>query len=319
MLKELGFYKGVNLGGWLSQCDYSEERMDTFITEADFARIAGWGFDHVRLPVDYNVVQNEDGTMKERGLRRIDAAVVLARKYGLRLVLDLHKTPGFSFDAGEHEAGFFDSEAFQEKFYAIWECFAARYGTDPAQLAFELLNEVTQRDYLPAWKRISRECVRRIRMYAPETLILLGSYQWNSARTLPELDAPYDARVVYNFHFYEPHSFTHQGAYWMDESFDKSRRLSFAESGASEAWFEDFLAPAFEKARSEGAELYCGEFGVIDVVPGEEALKWFRALCAVFKRHGVARALWSYKQMDFGLADARMDGVRGELLELLLS
>ncbi len=26
MLKDSGFYKGINLGGWLSQCDYSEER-----------------------------------------------------------------------------------------------------------------------------------------------------------------------------------------------------------------------------------------------------------------------------------------------------
>ena len=123
-----GFYKGVNLGGWLSQCDYSAERLDTFITERDFAQIAAWGFDHVRIPIDYNVVQNEDGSMKEDGLRRIDAALALCEKYGLNTVLDLHKTQGFSFDALEHEEGFFVSEAYQEKFYAIWECFAARWG-----------------------------------------------------------------------------------------------------------------------------------------------------------------------------------------------
>ena len=317
MLKELGFYKGVNLGGWLSQCDYSAERLDGFITEPDFARIKAWGFDHVRLPVDYNVIQNADGTMKEDGLRRIDRALELCGKYGLRTVLDLHKTQGFSFDFGEKEAGFFENEAYQEKYYAVWECFAARYGALHERVVFDLLNEVTEPRFLPAWKRISRECVRRIRLAAPETLVLLGSYQWNSARTLPELDAPYDARVIYNFHFYEPHIFTHQGAYWMDPSFDKERRLSYAESGATEAWLEDFLAPAFEKAEKEGAELYCGEFGVIDVVPPEEALKWFRALHAVFERNGVVRCLWSYKQMDFGLSDARLDGVREELLHLL--
>ena len=63
MLKELGFRKGVNLGGWLSQCDYSKERLDGFITEPDFAQIARWNFDHVRIPVDYNVIQNEDGSI----------------------------------------------------------------------------------------------------------------------------------------------------------------------------------------------------------------------------------------------------------------
>ena len=92
MLKELGIYKGVNLGGWFSQCDYSEDRLNGFITESDFAQIAAWGFDHVRIPIDYNVIQNADGSMKEDGLRRIDAALAFSDKYGLKTVLDLHKT-----------------------------------------------------------------------------------------------------------------------------------------------------------------------------------------------------------------------------------
>ena len=317
MLKERGFYKGVNLGGWFSQCDYSRERLDTFITEPDFRQIAAWGFDHVRIPIDYNVIQNRDGSMIEEGLRRIDGALALCDKYGLHAVLDLHKTQGFSFDADEKEEGFFENEKDQEKFYAIWTCFARRYVDRADRVMFELLNEVTVKEYLPAWKRISRECVRRIREYAPQVTVLLGSYQWNSARTLPELDAPYDERVLYNFHFYEPHAFTHQGAYWEAAYRDISPRYTYAECGASAAWFEDFLAPALEKAAREGTELYCGEYGVIDVVPPEEAVKWFRDLHTVFEKHGIARSLWSYKEMDFGLQDRRMDGVRGELLDLL--
>ena len=315
MLKELGFQKGVNLGGWFSQCDYSEERLNNFITEADFCQIAALGFDHVRIPIDYNVIQNPDGTMRPDGLGRIDAALELCDKYGLKAVLDLHKTPGYSFDAGEKEAGFFESESYQERFYWIWETLAEWFGGMPDRVAFELLNEVTEARYLPAWKRISRECVRRIRFFAPDTIILLGSYNWNSARTVPELDAPYDDKMVYNFHFYEPHVFTHQGAYWMPEL--QNTRMAYADCGASEQWFEDFLAPAVEKAGKENCELYCGEFGVIDVVPPEEAIKWFRDLHKVFERHGIAHAMWSWKQMDFGLSDARMDGVRDELLKLL--
>ena len=315
MLKELGFKKGVNLGGWFSQCDYSEDRLNNFITEADFKQIAALGFDHVRIPIDYNVIQNPDGTMRPEGLRRIDAALALCDKYGLKTVLDLHKTPGYSFDAEEKEAGFFENESYQERFYWIWETLAEWFGGMSDRVAFELLNEVTEARYLPAWKRISRECVRRIRFFAPDTIILLGSYNWNSARTVPELDAPYDDKMVYNFHFYEPHVFTHQGAYWMPEL--QNTRMAYADCGASEQWFEDFLAPAVEKAEKEHCELYCGEFGVIDIVPPEEAVKWFRDLHKVFERHGIAHAVWSWKQMDFGLIDARMDGVRDELLKLL--
>ena len=316
MLKEMGFYRGVNLGGWMSQCDYSAERLDGFITEPDFERIARWGFDHVRIPIDYNVIQNEDGSMKEDGLRRIDRALALCEQYGLRAVLDLHKTQGFSFDAAEGEEGFFASEKYQAFFYAVWECFAARYGAMHERVAFELLNEVTEEAYLPAWKRISAECIRRIRALAPQTVILLGSYHHNSAKTLEALDAPQDERVLYNFHCYEPIEFTHQGAHWM-ESLKDRRGVGAEECGVSERFFEDFLASAFAKAEREGTELYCGEYGVIDVVPPEEALKWFRALHAVLERHGVSRAVWSYKQMDFGLSDARLDGVRDELLTLL--
>ena len=317
MLKEMGIRKGVNLGGWFSQCDYSQERLDNFITEADFAQIAAWGFDHVRLPVDYNVVQNADGSRKEDGLRRIDGALALCERCGLKLVLDLHKTPGYSFDAGEKEAGFFESEAYQERFYALWESFAARYGDRPEQVVFELLNEVTEERYLRPWMRIARECVRRIRRYAPETVILLGSYHYNGVREVTALDPPFDAKVAYNFHCYEPHRFTHQGAYWEAPYRDISERLRFDECGVSDAYFEELFAPAIAKAEKEGTELYCGEYGVIDVVPPKEALPWFRAIHAVLERHGIARSAWSYKEMDFGLADARMDAVREELLNLL--
>lgn len=316
MLQEMGFRKGIDLGGWLSQCDYSEERLNTFITEGDFARIASWGFDHVRIPVDYNVVQNPDGTMKQEGLDRLNRAFDLCEKYGLRAVLDLHKTQGFSFDDGEHEAGFFDSEKYQERFYQLWETFARQWGGRYDRVVFELLNEVTEPRYLDTWNRVSRECIRRIRAFAPHTVILVGSYHHNGAREVQYLDAPYDDKVLYNFHCYEPHFFTHQGAYW-NEEFNNDKRYSFAESGATEEFFEELLAPAIEKAHAEGTELYCGEYGVIDIVPPPEALKWFKTLHAVLERHHIPRAVWSYKEMDFGLADPRMDAVRDELLNYL--
>ena len=63
-----GFQKGVNLGGWISQFDvYDKKHFDTFITEADIQKIASWGFDHVRVPVDYILLEEEDGTAREDG------------------------------------------------------------------------------------------------------------------------------------------------------------------------------------------------------------------------------------------------------------
>lgn len=315
VLKEKGFYKGVNLGGWMSQCDYSIERLDGFITEKDLETIASWGVDHVRLPVDYDVAE-----LMDDGIERIRRAVDACKRCGLNVMLDLHKTAGFSFDAGEQESGFFDrsdkSLEYQERFYRLWESFAKEFGSDPEHVAFDLLNEITDPAYLPEWKRISEECIRRIRVLAPDNIIIIGSYANNDARAVKELDAPYDSRVAYNFHCYEPLAFTHQGAYWVPW-LDREKRVAFEDSGATENFFEELFASAIAKAEEYGADLYCGEYGVIDIVSPEDALEWYKVINKVFERHGISRSAWSYKEMDFGLSDSRMDEVRADLIAYL--
>ncbi|MBR0485262.1 MAG: cellulase family glycosylhydrolase [Oscillospiraceae bacterium] len=308
-LKQKGFYKGVNLGGWFSQCDYSAERMNQFITEQDFQKIASWGADHVRIPVDYNVLELEDG------FSRIDEAIRMGQKYGLNTVLDLHKTAGFSFDTyGENEHGFFDDASYQEQFYQLWERFAERYASQP--VAFELLNEVTDKEFLPAWNRIATICIQRIRKLAPENLILVGSYENNSAKTVQYLDIPDDENLVYNMHCYEPLKFTHQGAYWT-EAINPEQRFPFAESNITPEYFENLFASAINKAEKHHTVLYCGEYGVIDRVSPEDTLAWFKTIHDVFEKHHIARCAWNYKQMDFGLSDDRLHSVRKEILKNL--
>ena len=309
-----GFQKGANLGGWLSQCSYERKHMDTFIEEPDFAQIAEWGFDHVRIPFDYNILENEDGSYNEEGFARLEKAVAAAKQHGLNVVLDLHKTAGFSFDFySENESGFFESEACQERFYRLWEAMAARFGRDPEHIVFELLNEVTDPAVIGKWNSIIHTCISRIRRLAPETKILVGSYWNNSALSVKDLDAPYDSNIVYNFHCYEPLYFTHQGAVWTDK-LDPKDRFSFEECNITPDYFEELFSSAIEKAQSCGAELYCGEYGVIDTVSPDDTVKWFRTIHSVLDKYGIGRSVWSYKRMNFGLTDARLDGVRDELL-----
>lgn len=317
MLKNKGFCKGINFGGWFSQCDYSKERLDSFITEKDFAEVSRWGADHVRIPVDYNIFENDDGTYNETGFERIDRVFELCRKYSLNAVLDLHKTAGFSFDNyGENESGFFESGQLQERFYRLWEELAKRYGGLADRVAFELLNEVTEKEYIDIWNEIAEKCIKRIRAYAPDTLILVGSYWNNSAEAVPDLAKPYDDKVIYNFHCYEPMIFTHQGAYWTD-TINKEERFSFEEADITPEFFERLFRPAIDAADRNNTVLYCGEYGVIDIASPEDTLKWFRCINSVFEKHGIARCAWSYKEMDFGLSDSRLDSVRKELLKYI--
>lgn len=316
LMKEKGFYKGINFGGWLSQCDYSQDRLDNFIKEEDFKTVAQWGADHVRVPIDFNILENEDGTYNESGFDRVENAVKLADKYGLRIVIDIHKTAGFSFDFGENEKGFFDDEKYQDRFIKLWEKLAERFGKYSEIAAFELLNEVTEKRFITVWNKVVKNCIERIRKIAPDTLILVGSYWNNSAEAVPELDKPFDDKVIYNFHCYEPLKFTHQGATWTPDIIPEERQ-AFEDSGTTVEMFEKLFMKAINKAKEEGTSVYCGEYGVIDVVSPEETVKWYKVINTVFEKYGIARCAWSYKEMDFGLSDTRLDGVRDELLKYI--
>jgi len=46
-------------------------------------------------------------------------------------------------------------------------------------------------------------------------------------------------------------------------------------------------------------------------------LKWYKDINSIFEKYSISRSAWSYKQMDFGLSDARLDGIREELLKYL--
>lgn len=311
-----GYKKGVNLGGWLSQCSYTKEHMDSFITEEDFKAIAELGADHVRVPFDYNILEDDEGVFKESGFRYIDGALELCEKYHLNAVLDLHKAAGFSFDKGENESGFFESDFLQERFYSLWEEMAFRYGNLHERTAFELLNEVTEQRYSPIWNEIVNRCISRIRALAPETVILVGSYWNNSAAAVKDLDPPFDDKTIYNFHCYDPLNYTHQGAPWAD-GIDINARLTYAQSGWSREKFAQAFAEAIKFAEDNDTVLYCGEYGVIDRAAPEDALEWFRDIHAVFEEYNISRCVWSCKAMDFGIFDKRMKAVLPELKKYL--
>ena len=63
MRKFEGFTKGINLGGWLSQHELTQEHLDTFISKSDIEFISNMGVDHIRIPVDFELIEDyvEDG------------------------------------------------------------------------------------------------------------------------------------------------------------------------------------------------------------------------------------------------------------------
>ncbi|MCR5253531.1 MAG: glycoside hydrolase family 5 protein [Treponema sp.] len=339
-----GFEKGINLGGWISQCaEYSEKHYESFICEDDLKIIKSFGCDHVRLPVDYNVIMNDDGSFIDKGFTYIDNCILWAERAELNVILDLHKTLGYMFDtnAVANPDAFFHDKSLQNVFVRIWENFALRYGSKSDHVAFELLNEIVNPALEKEWNEIATRAFKAVRAIAPDSWIVVGGVDYNSVSAVSGIKIPFDNKTVLTFHCYEPLVFTHQKAPWvldMPSDFEvsypgpsieyireKSRMIPQACHGAifaknmdslklDDTFFTTLFAPALKKAEQLDLPLYCGEYGVIDRAPAEDSLRWYKDIHKALEAHKIGRALWSYKKMDFGIMDEHYSGIRDEVL-----
>ncbi|MDO4491148.1 MAG: cellulase family glycosylhydrolase [Lachnospiraceae bacterium] len=340
-----GFQKGVNLGGWISQfAAYDHEHFRSFITEKDIADIAALGFDHVRVPVDYNVLEDEEGNRLDSGFEYLKNCYNWCRKHNLNMLVDLHECYGYSFDPLKKDMDrekFFYDEALQARFLHLWTEIAETFREDPVHVAFEPLNEVVLGEVADAWNKVLRNYLKTIRAICPDHYVVFGSVRYSHVESVPLLEKPTDDKVVFNFHCYEPLVFTHQGAYWIEEmpsDFRVSYPLPVEEMRAasrealpgsggaifnedvtelSPAFFEKIFEPALKKAEEDDVALYCGEYGVIDLAANDAKLRWLQDIHAVFHKYHIGYALWNYKEKDFGFVDESFASCREDFMNCL--
>ncbi|MDD4097073.1 MAG: glycoside hydrolase family 5 protein [Clostridiaceae bacterium] len=332
--------RGVNIGGYLSQCNHQKEHYVRFFGEEDVRRIRDWGMDHFRLPFDYSVVQDEDGEAIPEGVELLRRNVLWGQKYGLNIILDLHKASGYDFNfAGDNARNnLFTSEELARKFLSLWTLIAEEFGTC-GNVVFELLNEVVETENADAWNALIQRAVAVIREIAPETPIIYGGIKWNSADTLKLLNPPVSDNIIYTFHFYEPLLFTHQKAHWVPNismedvhypgtmEYFKALSEALGIQGSAVMMSDaasmgpDFIRgmvdEAVTAARAAGVPLYCGEFGVIDRAPLPDTVRWFADAVSVFRENDIAHAMWTYKEKDFGLIGEHYAPILEDLLAIL--
>jgi aryl-phospho-beta-D-glucosidase BglC (GH1 family) len=319
--------QGVNLGGWLSQLYADHDgHFESFILREDIEQIAQWGADHVRLPVDYDIIEREDtGELSEKGVRYIDKCLEWCKLSNLNLILDLHKAPGQVYGDMDTPIPLFTDETCRKRFLKIWENLAKRYVPIGDGLTFELLNEISDSTGY-CWNNLCSEAVSAIHTIDPDRTVLIGSNNANSVLTLKELAIQPDDNIVYTFHYYDPLPFTHQKAHFSKDMRDFNCEVHYPgtiegfpeyigrhpeyvtkfrdtvwEKDNNKDFIERYLNKAQEFIKYTGKQLYCGEFGVIYGTPDPSAMSWLHDVIALLESYGIGHAYWAYKEMDFGL------------------
>ena len=69
------------------------------------------------------------------------------------------------------------------------------------------------------------------------------------------------------------------------------------------AYLTKELAPALAFREKTGKRLYCGEYGTFVAIDMESRRRWTNDVSSLLKAAGIGRALWTWKEMAFGLVD----------------
>lgn len=186
-------------------------RMD----DGELRRLSAMGFDFVRVTVDPSIVIRSTG---ERWTELAAAMRATVRRFtaaGFAVVFDLHPVavnPEFRPEALVDRAS---PEPFARFAEAVGRVAAMLADEPPDRVVLEPMNEpwIERLDETPRWLAMQAELHRRARAAAPVLPLVLTGVQWGSIPALLRLDTGSyrGSNVLYTFHYYDPHYYTHQG------------------------------------------------------------------------------------------------------------
>ncbi|MFN3484764.1 MAG: glycoside hydrolase family 5 protein, partial [Planctomycetota bacterium] len=187
------------------------------------AEFAKWGANAVRVHLDLAQEAEPRGSLPERLTRLIERGSYrnlfqAVRASDLWLLIDLFPRPDLSgWPPGGWNA-LWEREDIQREFVAGWAGIAKHFERDE-QVIFDLLNESEVVGPLKAqvsriaskWNDLVSTTIRSLRADSRGHWIAVEPL-WGAVHNLSLLERQSDAKVLYSFHFFHPHWFTHQGA-----------------------------------------------------------------------------------------------------------
>jgi len=320
---------GINASMWFAQSAnrYTADHLSGYTDDADIALMAKIGFDSVRLSIDpvplESYPRNAEGFSADF-IKRLDHAVDTMLTDGLAVQIDIHPEESFKqpFRAGNESV---------DRLTALWRRLAAHYaGRDPERVFFEVMNEPEVSDPY-RWAGMQARLAAAIREAAPKNTIIVAGPNFSSIEDLLTLEPLSDPNVIYNFHFYDPHTFTHQGAGWGLSWWSYTHGIAYpvteearpeqlaqvpdpaARYELEHYWLDRWdgrrirlmIDAAAAWGKGNNVPLLCNEFGAYrKVTDPVSRMNWLRDVRTALEADGIGWTMWDYRG-DFGVVSKR--------------
>lgn len=255
----------------------------------------------------------------EQTYRKVEETLKFCAENKIKVLVDPHD---FMFKVSWN-TGFPASEEGLAPFLEMWDRLSQMGAKYPEAVAgYDLYNELGIKEGGEhRWREIAQRCVKRIRKNDPHTPIFVTGLDGANPSGHFNYRPPEDGNLVATFHFYTPHSLTHQKTSTRIDNdpfvfypgyaprVDWKKRIHYG--GETVDWFDRWtlaaiLLPVWETGISTGLPLHCGEFAVVGYANASaenSAFLWTRDVCELFRHADVSWHLWN---QGFGLVNRRV-------------
>jgi len=260
-----------------------ELHRENWIKPRDFDIIKSWGFNVVRLPFYYGLLEDDTapGQLRPGAFQWLDRAIAMAAQAGIYVIVDMHGAPGGQSTnqcTGHGDQNKLWLPENRKRAAFLWKKIAERYRDNPTVAAYDLLNE-PYGDYHgePPDSTIVTtmdELVHAAREVDQRHLIFCAG----SLRGMALYGAPAShgwKNVGYTEHFYP-------GLFGGVPSLETHARFVGLDLRGKAALLQQWDVP-----------FLAGEFNVVFDKAGGAAM--MRRYYDIFAAHGWAATMWSYK------------------------
>jgi len=318
--------KGINLSNWFEDASSPDEYNNLFTPE-HFRTIKKSGFTYVRIPIGRTILFQpaNPSVLNPTNLLYVDKAVKMATDAGLAVLMDYHPSPDYNMN----ERQLFNNPSAINAFVLYWKAVATYFKKySPSQIFFEVYNEQhaaklnSQLDQWQWWWPQQQKIVETIREITAQHYIIVGAEGYSNISYLIA-NKPYSVpRIIYNFHFYQPYVFTHQGASWIDNSIypllhsvpypstpqnvapliaetsdtaAKNILATYGSIGYNVNFLDNVIKEASDWAHAYHVPLICDEFGVYKkYAPTPDRLRYLHDVKSIFDKYNIGWAMWDF-------------------------
>lgn len=193
---------------------------ESYCTEADFKLISDLGLNTIRIPVYYRTFLTTHDRYKltdeelcakdfesiELDFEKLDKFIEYANKYDLKVIIDMHGVMGgqSGFEhCGTRDIDFWNNEDYIKFMCNLWRAVAEHYKTESAVLAYDLVNEPTNRNEIgtgPKQWAVMDKLYDAVREVDQHHVISIEGV-WYPV-SLPSPEKYGWENVLYQFHYY---------------------------------------------------------------------------------------------------------------------